>query len=46
MLTFFRKSYGLGDKVKKYGRTGRTTDDKIIWCVRFACSVTEAIDTH
>jgi len=43
---FFRKSYDVGDKVKKYGKPGRSTDDKIIRCVRFSSRVTEATDTQ
>ena len=31
---------------KKYGRAGQTTDDDIIRCVRFACWMNKATDTH
>jgi hypothetical protein len=32
--------------VEKYGRTGQATDDNIIRCMRFACWITKATDTH
>jgi hypothetical protein len=32
--------------VEKYGRDRQTTDDNIIWRMRFACWITKATDTH
>jgi hypothetical protein len=35
----------LWDNVDKYGTAKQATDD-IIWCMRFACWITKATDTH
>jgi hypothetical protein len=32
--------------VEKYGRAGQTTDDNLIWYMRFACWMNNATDTH
>jgi hypothetical protein len=29
-----------------YGTARQATDDNIIWCMRFACWITKATDTH
>jgi hypothetical protein len=43
-VTFFWKSCSLWDNVKK--KHCRSTDDNIIRCMRFACWITKATDTH
>jgi hypothetical protein len=32
--------------MEKYGRARQTTHDNMIWCMRFACWITKATDTH
>jgi hypothetical protein len=32
--------------MEKYGRTGQATDDNIIQCMRFACLITKATNSH
>jgi len=32
--------------VEKYDRAGQTTDDNLIWRIRFACWMNNAADTH
>jgi len=32
--------------VEKHGTDGQTTDDNIIWHMRFACWIPKATDTH
>jgi hypothetical protein len=41
-----RKSCCLSDNVEIYGRARQTTDDNIIWRMRFACLIAKATDTH
>ena len=43
---FFRKSCRLWENLEKCGRAGQTTDDNTIECLRFACWITKATDTH
>jgi hypothetical protein len=43
---FFRKSCLLWDKVQKYGRARQAIDENIIRCIRYACWITEATNTH
>jgi len=43
---FIRRSCGLWDNMEKYDRSRQATDDSITRCVRFACWVTKAADTH
>jgi hypothetical protein len=43
---FFRKSCRLWDNVEKYGTVRQATDNNIIRCLRFACWITKATDTH
>jgi hypothetical protein len=45
-IPLFRKSYHIGDKVENYCRAEQATDDNIIWCMRFACWITKATNTH
>jgi hypothetical protein len=42
----FPKIVSLWDNVEKYGRAEEASDDIIIRCVRFACWITKATDTH
>jgi len=32
--------------MEKYGRALQAIDGNIIWCIRFACWINKAIDTH
>jgi hypothetical protein len=41
-----RKSYRLWANVEKCGRAGQATADDIIRCMRVACWITKATDTH
>ena len=41
-----RKSCRLRDNVEKCGRARQTTDDDIMWRIRFACWRTKATNTH
>jgi hypothetical protein len=45
-MTFFRKSYHLCNNVEKQGEARQATDDNIIQCMRYACWITKATDTH
>jgi hypothetical protein len=43
---FFRKSCCLWHIVKKYYTVGQAKDDNIILCMRFACCILKATNTH
>ena len=43
---FFWKSCLLLDNVEKYSGARQATDENIIRCMRFACWITKATDTH
>jgi hypothetical protein len=45
-ITFFRKSFRLGDNAEKYGTHKQAKDDNIIWRMRFARWVTNATNTR
>jgi hypothetical protein len=45
-ITFSRKLCRLWYNAEKYGTARQATDDNIIWCMRFACWITKATDTH
>jgi hypothetical protein len=43
----FKKFCHLSDNVEKYGRPRQATQDNIIWCMHFACWMTQTrIQTH
>ena len=45
-ITFFQKLCWFWGNVEKYGRARQATYDNIIQCMRFACWITRATDTH
>jgi hypothetical protein len=45
-LNFFRKSRRLGDNVEKSGRDRQARDDNTIRCMRSACCIPKATNTH
>jgi hypothetical protein len=45
-ITLFRKSRCLWDNMERYGTARQVTDDKILWCIRFACWIAKATNTH
>ena len=45
-VTLSGKSCRLWDNVEKYGKARQATDNNIIRCMRFACWITKATDTH
>jgi hypothetical protein len=32
--------------MEKYGTARQATDNSVIWCMRFACWINKATDTH
>jgi hypothetical protein len=44
--TFFPKIIRLRDNVEKYGTAGQATDDNTLRCMRIACWLPKATDTH
>ena len=42
----FGKSCTLWDNVERYSRSGKATDDNIIWRMHFVCWITKTTDTH
>jgi len=45
-ITFFWKLCLLYDNVGEYYTAWQVTDDNIIWCMHWACLITNATDTH
>jgi hypothetical protein len=42
----FQKLCHLRENVEKYGKVRHATDNNIVECICFACSITKATDTH
>jgi hypothetical protein len=45
-VTFPPKNRAIYDNVAKYGRSGQTTDDNVIWRMRIACWTPKVTDTN
>jgi hypothetical protein len=46
LCNVFRKSSHLWDRLEKYFRARRAINDYKKWCMRFACCISKATDSH